>query len=56
MCWVLGLPLGLLRVSLHLGLSGAVLAMFVGVPCSLPLGLPLVGLGTLALGFSGKSW
>ena len=55
-CQVLGLPLGLPRVFLRLWLSGAGLAMFLDVPWPLPLGLPLVGLDMLALGFSGKSW
>ena len=54
-CWVLGLFLGLPRVLLHLWLSEAILAMFLDVPWPLPFGLPLVGLSTLALGFSGKS-
>ena len=40
---------------LRLWLSGAILAMFLGMLCPLPLGLPLVGLGMLALGFSRKS-
>ena len=56
LCQVLGLPLGLLRVFLHLWLFGAILAMFLNVPWPLPLGLPLVGLGKLTFGFSGKSW
>ena len=56
LCWVLGLSLGLLRVFLCLWLSRAILAMFLDMPWPMPLGLLLVGLGTLALGFSGKSW
>ena len=56
LCQVLGLSLGLPQVVLRLWLSGAILAMFLEVPCPLPLGLPFVGLGTLALGFSGKFW
>ena len=55
-CQVLGLLFGLPQVHLRLWLSGAGLAVFLNVPWPLPLGLPLVGLGTLALGLSGKSW
>ena len=39
---------------MRLWLSGASLAVFLDVPQSLPLGLPLVGLGTLALGLLEK--
>ena len=56
LCRVLGLPLGLPQVFLCLWLSGASLAVFLDVPWPLPLGLLLVDLGMLALGFSGKSW
>ena len=56
LCWVLGLSLGLLRVLLRLWLSGAVLTMFLNVPWPLPLGLPLVDLGTLAFGLLRQSW
>ena len=55
LCQVLGLLFGLLRVLLCLWLSEAVLAMFLNVLWLLPLGLLLVGLGTLAFGLSGKS-
>ena len=55
LCWVLDLPLGLLQVLLRLWLSGAFLTMFLDVSLPLPLGLPLVGLSTLAFGFLGKS-
>ena len=41
---------------LRLCLSGAGLAVFLDMLWPLSLGLPLVGLGMLALGFSGKPW
>ena len=54
-CWVLSLLLGLPQFFLRHWLFGAGLAVFLDVPWPLSLGLPLVGLGMLALGFLGKS-